>query len=110
MFPQHICLHIKPLTYYVTQRLADANTQIIILHVLAVEGPQIGQTFFKSLMHQRFYHSCLVAYQQQEANQMVVNFETSERNPLWNPDFSSHEMGLCCGHLRAEEHLKAVVK
>lgn len=33
MFPQHICFHIKPLIY-VTQRPTDANTQIIILHLL----------------------------------------------------------------------------
>lgn len=43
MFTQHICLHIKPLTY-VTQRPTDANTQIIILRLLSMEGPQTEQT------------------------------------------------------------------
>lgn len=47
MFPQHICLHIKPLTY-VTQRPTDANTQIIFLHLLAMEGPQTEQASYKS--------------------------------------------------------------
>lgn len=47
MFPQHICLHIKLLTY-VTQRPTDANSQITILRLLVMEGPQTGQISFKS--------------------------------------------------------------